>query len=408
VRARLAILLLVPLGCRGEFNIGQYLVGASESGEAESMDSGSTDIEPTDSESSDTDPTATETAETETTDTGATCTSIQLELADGCFGLLDSYELDVATTDLELADYTGDGQLDLLLAAAEFRIMLGMPGGMFADAVPITGTSGIAVAAGQLDMIPAADFAAIDTDQIRLRYSVGRGNFSDAGLIASGGFDAQFVDLDNNGLEDLVVSGLLLRTFYAPLPFTMGQELGHAGTNLVVTDLDGDEDFDVALVQPALSQLALFQCADGSLIEPIAIATAQPVDVAVGLLDDDDLPDVVVLGSSGLSLYEMLMPAFGVASVGFQTVGEDPRALDLGDIDGDGILDAVTANFASDDISILLGTGGTLANEARVPSQNPSDDPTAIALGDLDDDDRDEIIVIASGLNRVRVFGYID
>ena len=102
------------------------------------------------------------------------------------------------------------------------------------------------------------------------------------------------------------------------------------------------------------------------------------------------------------------MPGFAVAAVGFQAVGQDPRALDLGDIDGDGILDVATANFASDDISILFGTGGMLGTEARVPSQNPSDDPNAIALGDLDNDGRDELIVKASGLNRVRVFGYID
>jgi len=45
-------------------------------------------------------------------------------------------------------------------------------------------------------------------------------------------------------------------------------------------------------------------------------------------------------------------------------VGEGPMSIAMGDLNGDGILDLVVANFESDDVSVLLGNGdGTFADE---------------------------------------------
>ena len=49
-------------------------------------------------------------------------------------------------------------------------------------------------------------------------------------------------------------------------------------------------------------------------------------------------------------------------------VGETPVSADLGDLNGDGILDAVIANSDGDTVSILLGRGdGTFADQATYP-----------------------------------------
>ncbi|MGQ4808111.1 hypothetical protein NKDENANG_01478 [Candidatus Entotheonellaceae bacterium PAL068K] len=64
----------------------------------------------------------------------------------------------------------------------------------------------------------------------------------------------------------------------------------------------------------------------------------------------------------------------------------------LGDVDGDGDLDVVTANAASDDVSLLLGNGdGTLqaAQTFAVGSRSyPSvmRQPFSVALGDVNSD----------------------
>ena len=43
-------------------------------------------------------------------------------------------------------------------------------------------------------------------------------------------------------------------------------------------------------------------------------------------------------------------------------VGEEPESIVTGDFNGDGLADLATANFISDDVSVLLGNGdGTLA-----------------------------------------------
>ena len=65
-------------------------------------------------------------------------------------------------------------------------------------------------------------------------------------------------------------------------------------------------------------------------------------------------------------------------------VGEEPRSVVLGDLDGDGNLDLVVANLESNDVTVRLNAGdGTLAAPA---TYGVGDSPRSVAIGDLDGD----------------------
>src|SRR5437764_7045584 len=83
-----------------------------------------------------------------------------------------------------------------------------------------------------------------------------------------------------------------------------------------------------------------------------------PVSVAVGDINGDGQPDVVT-ANNGSNDFSVLL---GTGNRNFAAevkyaVGTGPTSVALGDINGDGKLDLVTANYNSSDVSVLLGNG---------------------------------------------------
>ena len=66
------------------------------------------------------------------------------------------------------------------------------------------------------------------------------------------------------------------------------------------------------------------------------------------------------------------------------TVGRDPYSVALGDVNGDGKPDLVTANMSSNSVSVLLGTGtGSFGGRADF---EVGSGPISVALGDVNGD----------------------
>jgi hypothetical protein len=71
------------------------------------------------------------------------------------------------------------------------------------------------------------------------------------------------------------------------------------------------------------------------------------------------------------------------------SVGSSPYAAAKGDFNGDGVLDIVTTNFASNNVTVLLGADGTVFPTQNVYSVGTS--PIGVAVADLNADGKLDI-----------------
>jgi len=112
----------------------------------------------------------------------------------------------------------------------------------------------------------------------------------------------------------------------------------------------------------------------------------RPTSVAVADINNDNLLDLITANqlSDDVSIQILNHDGNFQAHQTF-SVGNDPVSVVASDINGDGFLDLTTANKESDDISILLGIGdGTFHTEKRF---SVGREPISVATADLNNDE---------------------
>ena len=133
-----------------------------------------------------------------------------------------------------------------------------------------------------------------------------------------------------------------------------------------------------------------------------------PVYVAVGDMNNDGNMDLVTANSAGNSISVLLGNGNGTFQTAITTGlvgGIQPMGLALGDFNNDSKLDVATADYGSNDVAILLGNGnGTFQTptlEALAPGLSVQ--PLAIASADVNKDGILDLVTANSGTNDVSV-----
>ncbi|MCI1188166.1 FG-GAP-like repeat-containing protein [Hymenobacter sp. DH14] len=203
-------------------------------------------------------------------------------------------------------------------------------------------------------------------------------------------------DLNGDGNQDLLIScnyggafsclGRGDGTFGPISGLITGRIMG-----LAAGDVDGDGDLDVVMANASGNNVAIrLNNGAGSLAAPVLVPVANaPSAVALGDVTGDGVPDLLVTQydygtTTGQSSVVVLTNnGTGTFTVGASVaIGGHPLDVKLGDVDGDGDLDAVTVNEASATASVCLNQGqGTFALTTTVPVGSG---PTSLVLADLD------------------------
>lgn len=283
-----------------------------------------------------------------------------------------------------IGDVNGDGMADLLVAVTAtgnpandgLYVLKGLPDGTLAPAAKIdTGTRGCYV-----------------------------------GTIAIG-------DLDGDGRPDVAVGGdycgVQILHQAADGTLVVAEFLDRVTSAiLVVADIDGSGKNALVGVGGGLGSVTIWR-ADGTgtlgFSQSVPIGSGLARDVAIGDVNGDGLPDIVVAqsGFAGQDIAVLLQQAGGTfAAPALLSTGSvwGATAIAIADLNGDGRQDVVASTGGNSPTFIAVfyqGASGLLASVTPIPTY---DIPAALRIADIDGDGRPDVVVAHSGWNAVGIY----
>ncbi len=202
-------------------------------------------------------------------------------------------------------------------------------------------------------------------------------------------------------------------TFAAPVTYATNGGGGNFVVTIGAGDVNGDGRPDLVTINQTPGTVAVFlnsAATPGTFLPAVTYASGGTTSrgVALGDVNGDDRLDIVTTSLSnnsvGVLLNSAVTPGTFAAAVTYPCGGIFPDEVVVGDLNGDGRPDIATVNRNSGTVSVLLNvaaTPGTFGGAATYPSGGTL--PSGIALGDLDGDGRPDIAVANSGSNQIGV-----
>ncbi len=226
-------------------------------------------------------------------------------------------------------------------------------------------------------------------------------------------------DFNGDGIQDLAVSNyggnnvtILLGDGSGGFSPAMGSPFaaGSGPRSVAVGDFNADGIQDLAVTSPSSNNVTIllgsgsggFSAATGSPFP----AGAGPVSLAVGDFNGDGIPDLATADYSSNSVTVLLGNGSGGFSAALGSpfpVGTNPESVAVGDFNGDGIPDLATANYASNNVTLLLGNG--LGGFSAAP-ESPffvGSTPASMAVGDFNGDGLPDLATASLSDDRVTV-----
>jgi predicted NUDIX family NTP pyrophosphohydrolase len=275
------------------------------------------------------------------------------------FAAAKSYATGKRPVSLAIADLNGDSKPDVVTANGTVSVLLNRGDGSFQAKRDYATTGAISVAIGDLN---------------------GDGK----------------LDLATANLGANTVSVLLNRgdgTFAAKHDYATGR----GPLAAVIGDLNGDGGPDVATANLAFSVSVLLNRGDGSFAAKRDYRTGYPSSLAIGDLNGDGKPELVTANDEADETVSVLLnrgDGSFRAKRDYRT-GSGARSVAIGDLNGDGRPDVATANEGGPPAAVptvsVLANRGDGSFRAR-HDYRAADIPTSVAIGDLNGDGRPDLV----------------
>ena len=322
-------------------------------------------------------------------------------------------------------DWNGDGSPDIAVAGMDSRagrVYLNNGSGQFSDRVDLNvdgmGTVLAAVAA-DFDSDGSDELVLAGTGNATLVRISGENSFATSSLPASSGIDAAVADVNNDGLEDIVVvqsGNRLVRVMrnsgdgrsFADQSLNRGSV---AGVTAADVDRDGDVDLLLAVDDgevTAPQSKVVYQQSDESFSNDTNLGASPLSKMLSGDINADGIPDVVAINASGVHQLYAGLTSGGFSLLAEQIVSDGMRRGVLTDFNGDGSPDLIFAGIDAGVIEIhanngigRLGLGDRVAPEIflngeaslTLASGAVYEELGATAMDDIDGDLSNSVVV---------------
>lgn len=260
----------------------------------------------------------------------------------------------------------------------------------------------------------------------------GGGNFT-SGSFATGidfntgssPYESSIEDVDGDGKPDIITANLssdnfsLLRNIGSSGSLSFSPKLDfNAGVQSVSSssgDLDGDGQRDIIIANYGSNTVSTFRntsiSGTPSFSAKIDFATGNnPYAVIVRDMNGDGKPDIVVANYGSNSFSVLSNTSSGTGTISFATkvdfsTGTQPANIQIRDFDGDGKPDVAIANYGSNSISLFRNTSvGNTVSFALKTDLISGINPNSLASADFDGDGKFEIVAANYGSNSISIF----
>ncbi|CAF0890611.1 unnamed protein product [Adineta steineri] len=369
---------------------------------------------------------------------GLNTIDVLLGFGNGSFTIPYKYSTNSNSFPLSLAigDFDNDTQLDIAVANYDNKsvgIFFGYGNGYFTDQVIFFSVTynfnPYSIAAGDFNGDNRLDIAVVNNDynyvDIVLTYRnytfLSQNTYSTG--IQSYPYSVAVADFNNDKQLDIVVAnygtnniGIFLGygngTFSSQTTYSTGDN--SQPFSVTIGDFNNDQQLDIVVANFGANNIGIFLgYGNGSFSSQTTYSTgwgSSPPDVAAGDFNNDGQLDIAVVNYGGWNMGIFLGYGNGTFfnqqtyPTGYLSY---PRAIALGDFNNDSRLDIAVINYYGVNIGVFLGYGnGTFADQITysVPSGTA---PYEIAIGDVNNDDHQDIIIIVDYSNTLVIFfGY--
>ncbi len=335
-----------------------------------------------------------------------------------------SLELKQGESGLTIADLDLDGHLDLISAnqsIGNLSLFLGDGKGGFKHSSDVEAGSNpgfVSVADFNQDGFPDVVVANHETNYLTLLLGDSKGGFSAAKnspLIIEVEPHPHVVkthDLDGDGHIDIVVDhrqgeGLLVLRGLGDgefdSPGTLVSTGGDPYRGFVIGDLNRDSKPDFVSPNP-MSIGVIFSSANSSLPSTsITIPSLSPFSVEIGDFNGDGLLDIVAASEGARPAVQVYFQGEGSFSKSNQTsfdLANGAKQMAVGDLNNDGIDDIIASSWNAE-VLVLIGQRNGLMRSENIRDQGR---PWGIAIGDLNEDGKDDFVLADGAGERATVY----